>query len=51
MWITLLLFAVQGTLVFDFWTMVVYLLQADDLEVKEVMASVTAEPSLSQRGK
>ncbi|PVD25967.1 hypothetical protein C0Q70_13634 [Pomacea canaliculata] len=38
-----------GTLVFDFWTMVVYLLQADDLEVKEVMASVTAEPSLSQR--
>ncbi|XP_070182085.1 tRNA (32-2'-O)-methyltransferase regulator THADA-like [Littorina saxatilis] len=32
-----------GLLVFDFWTLLVALLQADDLEVKDVAASVSAE--------
>ena len=39
-----------GPLVFDFWTLLVTLLQADDLEVKDVVACISSKLRSSETG-
>ena len=43
-------FLKPGRLVFDFWTLLVTLLQADDLEVKDVVASISGKLCSSGMG-